>query len=145
MNRNTVPGDASALSPGGVRIGAPAMTTRGCTTEDFKMIADFLHRCASIALELGVGLKFRRDRRGSPQVLQVYFAALRDSLVTPHSRVMGLGLPSGGHLIHGYYTAKRRSPPHSSTSSLSSTMSTPRRASSNTRSCGNRRCSSALP
>ena len=26
LNRNTVPGDASALSPGGVRIGAPAMT-----------------------------------------------------------------------------------------------------------------------
>ena len=72
LNRNTVPGDASALSPGGVRIGAPAMTTRGCTTEDFKMIADFLHRCASIALEVGVGLKFRRDRRGSPQVLQVF-------------------------------------------------------------------------
>ena len=30
LNRNTAPGDASALSPGGVRIGAPAMTTRGC-------------------------------------------------------------------------------------------------------------------
>ena len=29
---------------------------------------------------LGVGLGFRRDRRGSPQVLQVYFAAVRDSL-----------------------------------------------------------------
>ena len=28
LNRNTVPGDASALSPGGVRIWAPAMTTR---------------------------------------------------------------------------------------------------------------------
>ena len=83
LNRNTVPGDASALSPGGVRIGAPAMTTRGCTTEDFKMIADFLQRCASIALELGVGLKFRRDRRGSPQVPQVYFAAMWDSLDVP--------------------------------------------------------------
>ena len=83
VNRNTVPGDASALSPGGVRIGAPAMTTRGCTTEDFKMIADFLHRCDSIALELGVGLKFRRDRRGSPQVLQVYFAAMWGSLDVP--------------------------------------------------------------
>ena len=41
-NRNTVPIDASVLSPGGVRIGAIAMTTRGCTTEDFKRIADFL-------------------------------------------------------------------------------------------------------
>merc|ERR1719152_41220 len=52
LNRNTVPGDASALSPGGVRIGAPAMTTRGCTTEDFKKIAEFLDRCASIALDI---------------------------------------------------------------------------------------------
>ena len=83
LNRNTVPSDASALSPGGVRIGAPAMTTRACTTEDFKVIADFLHRCSSIALELGVGLKFRRDRRGTPQVLEVYFAAMWDSLDVP--------------------------------------------------------------
>ena len=30
---------------------------------------------------LGVGLGFRRDRRESPQVLQVYFAAVRNSLV----------------------------------------------------------------
>merc|ERR1740138_1080097 len=35
LNRNAVHGDTSALSPGGVRIGSPAMTTRGCTTEDF--------------------------------------------------------------------------------------------------------------
>ena len=31
----------------------------------------------------GVGLGFRRDRRGSTQVLQVYFAAVRDSLDVP--------------------------------------------------------------
>merc|ERR1712187_437829 len=42
LNRNAVHGDASALSPGGVRVGSPAMTTRGCTTEDFKKIAGFL-------------------------------------------------------------------------------------------------------
>jgi|Transcript_4736 glycine hydroxymethyltransferase len=50
LNRNCVHGDASALSPGGVRIGAPAMTTRGCGTEDFKKIAGFLDRCCQIAL-----------------------------------------------------------------------------------------------
>merc|ERR1712149_124004 len=52
LNKNTVPGDASALSPGGVRIGTPAMTTRGCTTEDWKSIAIFLHRCCEIALAI---------------------------------------------------------------------------------------------
>merc|ERR1719181_1393098 len=52
LNRNAVHGDASALSPGGVRIGSPAMTTRGCTAEDFKKIAGFLSRCCDIALKI---------------------------------------------------------------------------------------------
>merc|ERR1719277_2335620 len=52
LNRNAVHGDASALSPGGVRIGSPAMTTRGCTTDDFKKIAEFLDRCCQIALKV---------------------------------------------------------------------------------------------
>merc|ERR1711862_961449 len=50
LNRNAVHGDASALSPGGVRIGSPAMTTRGCTEDDFKKIGEFLDRCCQIAL-----------------------------------------------------------------------------------------------
>merc|ERR1712217_380179 len=52
LNRNAVHGDASALSPGGVRIGAPAMPTRGCGIEDFKKIAGFLDRCCQIALAI---------------------------------------------------------------------------------------------
>merc|ERR1712118_212110 len=52
LNRNAVHGDASALSPGGVRIGTPAMTTRGCNEDDFKKVAGFLDRCVQIALEI---------------------------------------------------------------------------------------------
>jgi len=52
LNRNAVHGDASALSPGGVRIGSPAMTTRGCTTADFQTIGGFLDRCCQIALKI---------------------------------------------------------------------------------------------
>jgi glycine hydroxymethyltransferase len=52
LNRNAVHGDASALSPGGVRIGSPAMTTRGCDAEQFKKIAHFLDRCCQIALKV---------------------------------------------------------------------------------------------
>jgi len=52
LNRNTVAGDKSALSPGGVRIGTPAMTTRGCGAEQFKKIAEFLDRCCQIALKV---------------------------------------------------------------------------------------------
>merc|ERR1712080_377207 len=52
LNRNVVHGDASALSPGGVRIGSPAMTTRGCGANEFKKIAEFLDRCCQIALKV---------------------------------------------------------------------------------------------
>jgi len=52
LNRNAVHGDSSALSPGGVRVGAPAMTTRGCTDADFKKIAGFLDRTCKIALAI---------------------------------------------------------------------------------------------
>jgi len=52
LNRNAVHGDVSALSPGGVRIGAPAMTTRGCGAEEFKKIGEFLDRCCQIALSV---------------------------------------------------------------------------------------------
>lgn len=43
-------GDTSALSPGGVRVGSPAMTTRGLTTDDFATVAEFLHRGCQIAI-----------------------------------------------------------------------------------------------
>merc|ERR1712014_435096 len=52
LNRNAVHGDKSALSPGGVRIGSPCMTTRGCTPDDFKKIGEYLDRCCQIALKV---------------------------------------------------------------------------------------------
>mmetsp|Transcript_13865 Transcript_13865/g.55902 ORF Transcript_13865/g.55902 Transcript_13865/m.55902 type:complete len:472 (-) Transcript_13865:1223-2638(-) len=40
---------------------------------------------------------------GSPANFALYTA-----LIKPHDRIMGLDLPSGGHLTHGFYTAKKR-------------------------------------
>ena len=45
LNKNSVPGDKSAVVPGGVRIGSPALTTRGFVERDFVRVADFLDRC----------------------------------------------------------------------------------------------------
>ena len=52
LNRNTLHGDKSALAPGGVRIGSPAMTTRGCSEEDFRTIARHLNEAAQIAVAI---------------------------------------------------------------------------------------------
>jgi len=49
LNKNCVPGDKSAITPGGVRIGAPAMTTRKLDESDFEQIAVFLHEACVIA------------------------------------------------------------------------------------------------
>src|SRR6201995_2565274 len=38
-NKNSLPGDKSALTPCGIRIGAPAMTSRGCGEDDVKRVA----------------------------------------------------------------------------------------------------------
>jgi len=52
LNKNCVPGDRSAVTPGGVRIGAPALTTRKMVEKDFEKIAEFLVRALKIALSI---------------------------------------------------------------------------------------------
>ncbi|KAK9167658.1 hypothetical protein Scep_002849 [Stephania cephalantha] len=49
LNKSAVFGDNGTISPGGVRIGTPAMTSRGCLEADFETIADFLLKAAQIA------------------------------------------------------------------------------------------------
>eukprot|EP00208_Stichococcus_sp_RCC1054_P002097 CAMPEP_0206146894 /NCGR_PEP_ID=MMETSP1473-20131121/31723_1 /ASSEMBLY_ACC=CAM_ASM_001109 /TAXON_ID=1461547 /ORGANISM="Stichococcus sp, Strain RCC1054" /LENGTH=526 /DNA_ID=CAMNT_0053543619 /DNA_START=223 /DNA_END=1803 /DNA_ORIENTATION=+ len=51
-NKNTVPGDKSAMVPGGLRMGAPALTSRGFVESDFDQVADFVHRGVEIAKQL---------------------------------------------------------------------------------------------
>lgn len=52
LNKNCVPGDRSAVTPGGVRIGAPAMTTRKFLESDFEKIAEFLAETLKISLAI---------------------------------------------------------------------------------------------
>lgn len=53
-NKNTVPGDVSAMTPGGIRMGTPALTTRGFTEEDFEKVAEFFDRSVKITQDLKV-------------------------------------------------------------------------------------------
>lgn len=52
LNKNAVHGDTSALVPGGVRIGTPALTSRGFKESDFVQVADFLDRAVKLALAI---------------------------------------------------------------------------------------------
>lgn len=51
-NKNSVVGDKSAVNPGGIRLGTPALTTRGMTVEDMDKVADFLVRSIKVALDI---------------------------------------------------------------------------------------------
>ncbi|RXI07943.1 hypothetical protein DVH24_014509 [Malus domestica] len=51
-NKNTVPGDVSAMVPGGIRMGTPALTSRGFVEEDFAKVADFFDAAVNLALKI---------------------------------------------------------------------------------------------
>merc|ERR1711939_1014678 len=51
-NKNSIPGDKSALTPCGIRIGTPAMTSRGFGEEAFIKVADYIDQCIKICKEV---------------------------------------------------------------------------------------------
>ncbi|SMN18558.1 similar to Saccharomyces cerevisiae YLR058C SHM2 Cytosolic serine hydroxymethyltransferase, converts serine to glycine plus 5,10 methylenetetrahydrofolate [Maudiozyma saulgeensis] len=62
LNKNSIPGDKSALVPGGVRIGAPAMTTRGMSEQDFHKIVQYIDKVVNIAETTQHGLPKEANR-----------------------------------------------------------------------------------
>ncbi|KLJ10475.1 serine hydroxymethyltransferase, cytosolic [Blastomyces silverae] len=61
-NKNSIPGDKSALSPCGIRIGAPAMTSRGMGEEDFKRIANYIDKAIAICKRVQADLPKEANR-----------------------------------------------------------------------------------
>ncbi|KAL0191862.1 hypothetical protein M9458_014560, partial [Cirrhinus mrigala] len=51
-NKNTCPGDKSALTPGGLRLGTPALTSRQFKESDFQQVVDFIDQGIKIALDV---------------------------------------------------------------------------------------------
>ncbi|XP_050378846.1 serine hydroxymethyltransferase 2, mitochondrial [Argentina anserina] len=56
-NKNTVPGDVSAMVPGGVRMGTPALTSRGFMEDDFAKVAEYFDVAVKIALKIKAATK----------------------------------------------------------------------------------------
>jgi len=63
-NKNTIPGDKSALNPGGIRMGTPALTSRGLAEDDFATVAEFFDRAVTIAVELKNGTEEGKKLKG---------------------------------------------------------------------------------
>ncbi|KAG0620875.1 hypothetical protein M758_4G251300 [Ceratodon purpureus] len=79
VNKNAVYGDSSSFQPGGIRIGTPAMTSRGCNEGDFDLIAEFLHR----AMQLTAALQKENSKQpqrlfGSNSEIQALRAKVED-------------------------------------------------------------------
>lgn len=84
-NKNTVPGDRSALAPGGLRMGTPAMTTRGFTEHDFARVADIVDRAVVIAIKADKTARKAAEDKGekSPGRLKLFLDHLGNGETVP--------------------------------------------------------------
>ncbi|XP_013385211.1 serine hydroxymethyltransferase, mitochondrial [Lingula anatina] len=60
-NKNTCPGDKSAMTPGGLRLGAPALTSRGMKEKEFVQVVEFIDRATQIGLEAQSQTRLLKD------------------------------------------------------------------------------------
>uniref|UniRef100_A0A6B2L3Z7 Serine hydroxymethyltransferase n=1 Tax=Arcella intermedia TaxID=1963864 RepID=A0A6B2L3Z7_9EUKA len=76
INKNTVVGDVSAAIPSGVRLGTPALTSRGLVEKDMEVVASFLDESVKISVKVQnlVGKKladFLPALENNPEILQL--------------------------------------------------------------------------
>jgi glycine hydroxymethyltransferase len=109
LNKNSVYGDKSAMNPGGVRIGTPALTSRGLTEANFETVGDFIHRGVQIAIELnGEGLKnkaFATALRSPPEAIAAKIEQLRTEV---EAFASGFFMPGSSLTPENYAAEKAR-------------------------------------
>lgn len=60
-NKNTVPGDKSAMKPSGLRLGAPALTSRSFKESHFVKVIELIDQAVDIGLEAQEGTRLLKD------------------------------------------------------------------------------------
>lgn len=101
LNRNTIPGDKTALNASGIRYGTPWMTQRGLTSSDMievgNVIADILHAITPYTIEM---------RKGPSPRAKVDFEALEQAKIKVRDMCANAGVDqpyqSSGY-PHFYY------------------------------------------
>ncbi|CAJ1442540.1 unnamed protein product [Effrenium voratum] len=83
VNRNTIATDTSPVSPGGVRLGSCAMTTRKVDEKGFERIGAFLLRARDIALDI--------QKRSGNKKLVTFLDFLHDSSSPERALLLELG------------------------------------------------------
>lgn len=83
LNKNTCPGDKSAMTPGGLRLGAPALTSRGFLEKDFEQVVEFFHRAIQIAGQVKQKtnkLKDYKEYLDNNEEVKAQMASLKDDV-----------------------------------------------------------------
>ncbi|KAF1742568.1 hypothetical protein MXB_925 [Myxobolus squamalis] len=52
VNRNACPGDTNMFQPSGIRVGTPAITTRGFKPSHMKQVVQLIHECLTLTVEV---------------------------------------------------------------------------------------------
>uniref|UniRef100_A0A8C3T3T1 Serine hydroxymethyltransferase, cytosolic n=1 Tax=Chelydra serpentina TaxID=8475 RepID=A0A8C3T3T1_CHESE len=98
-NKNTCPGDKSALRPSGLRLGTPALTSRGFREDDFQKVAHFLHKGIELTLRIQndmspkATLKEFKERLVSDEKYRAALKSLREEVETFAAAFPLPGLP----------------------------------------------------
>jgi glycine hydroxymethyltransferase len=80
LNKNSIHGDTSALTPGGVRVGTPALTSRGFKEADFEQVAAFLHRAVELATSIQSALAAAAPPAAGGKAPVVTLVAFKDAV-----------------------------------------------------------------
>jgi len=82
-NKNTCPGDKSALTPSGLRLGTPALTSRGFDEKDFEQVVILIDKAVAIAAEVKAKtdkLKDFKENLVKDETTLAQMKALRDEV-----------------------------------------------------------------
>lgn len=93
LNANALPGDkGGAFRPSGVRLGTPAITTRGLGVAEMEKIADWMQKVAEICVKIGDEEKFTEVITSARTGVEGDFSELCSALTTIREEVRELSL-----------------------------------------------------